>query len=162
MENGKVLEFIPAKGGKLYRCECDCGMIKVIPASFLRGKYVGGCRKCKAQRQKRRSVVSLLAQIKVRSRRKGMVCDVTKQELLLLLEQQDFKCALSGLPIIIALGGEDQMRGKTTASVDRIDPSLGYVKGNIQWVHKDINRIKWVLNQDEFIQICKDVASQNS
>ena len=31
---------------------------------------------------------------------------------------------------------------KGTASLDRIDSTKGYVRGNIQWVHKDINWFK--------------------
>jgi len=46
-----------------------------------------------------------------------------------------------------------------TASLDRIDSSKGYVKGNLQWVHKDINMMKNHYNQKYFIEICKKVAT---
>jgi len=36
------------------------------------------------------------------------------------------------------------------ASVDRIDSSKGYCKDNIQWIHKDINNIKWDMTEEEF------------
>lgn len=26
---------------------------------------------------------------------------------------------------------------------DRIDPNKGYIIGNVQWVHKHINMMKW-------------------
>jgi len=47
----------------------------------------------------------------------------------------------------------------TTASVDRIDSSIGYVMGNIQWVHKDINKMKSDFSQELFIAWCGLVAS---
>lgn len=49
-----------------------------------------------------------------------------------------------------------------TASLDRIDSSKGYVLGNIQWVHKDINKMKLDYDQDYFIDICRRIAEYNS
>jgi len=45
-----------------------------------------------------------------------------------------------------------------TASLDRIDSKNGYIKGNVQWVNKDINRMKWMLSQEEFILNCNKIA----
>ena len=59
-------------------------------------------------------------------------------------------CALSGLPI-----------DKSTGSIDRIDSKLGYVHGNIQWVHKVINKMKNDLAQEDFISMCKAVTTNN-
>lgn len=46
-----------------------------------------------------------------------------------------------------------------TASLDRIDSSKGYVKNNIQWVHKDINLIKNNNSDIEFINNCIKIYS---
>jgi len=35
----------------------------------------------------------------------------------------------------------------------------GYIIGNVQWVHRDINRMKWGMTEDVFIRWCKRVAS---
>lgn len=59
-------------------------------------------------------------------------------------------CALSGLPIT-----------KDTGSIDRIDSSKGYIEGNIQWVHKDINKAKNDLDEARFIELCKLAAERN-
>ena len=40
------------------------------------------------------------------------------------------------------------------ASLDRIDSSKGYVKDNIQWVHKDVQIMKNKFSEDYFKQIC--------
>ena len=32
--------------------------------------------------------------------------------------------------------------------IDRIDNNLGYIIGNIQWVHKDINNLKGTFNEN--------------
>jgi hypothetical protein len=46
-----------------------------------------------------------------------------------------------------------------TASLDRIDSTKGYIEGNLQWVHRDINKLKKNLPDDRFVEICRAVAS---
>ncbi len=71
-----------------------------------------------------------------------------------LLVKQNFKCAISQLPIYIeGYGG--------TASIDRIDSSKGYELGNVQWTHKHINFMKYTHTQSYFIELCKKVADAN-
>ena len=48
-----------------------------------------------------------------------------------------------------------------TASLDRIDNTKGYTQDNVQWVHKDINRIKSDLSQEYFLTLCKTVVDWN-
>jgi hypothetical protein len=55
----------------------------------------------------------------------------------------------------------DFSRGVSTASLDRIDSSLGYVWGNVQWVHSVINDLKSNMAQEEFISWCQKVAAKN-
>lgn len=43
--------------------------------------------------------------------------------------------------------------------MDRIDHTKGYVVGNVQWVHRHINMMKWKLGQELFIDLCKKVAN---
>ena len=72
-----------------------------------------------------------------------------------LLEAQNYKCVLSGLPI--------QANGDfpdITASLDRIDNNRGYVPGNVQLVHKKINMMRGRLSVDEFVSLCKSVARE--
>lgn len=75
-----------------------------------------------------------------------------KEEAAQLIEQQKFKCALTGLPISFT---------DKSASLDRIDSNLPYVKGNIQWVHKDVNVMKNGYSLDYFIKMCKLIADYN-
>ncbi len=44
------------------------------------------------------------------------------------------------------------------ASVDRINSDKGYVRGNIQIIHKRLNRIKTICGNEEFIAWCHAVA----
>ena len=60
------------------------------------------------------------------------------------------KCALSGVDISIDYGGN--------ASLDRIDSSLGYITGNVQWVDGKVNLAKRAMSDEEFIEMCKRVV----
>ena len=70
-----------------------------------------------------------------------------------LWESQNELCALTGWPIQFGATGVEQ-----TASLDRIDSSLGYTEGNVQFVHKDVNISKYEHRQDYFIAMCKAVV----
>lgn len=71
-----------------------------------------------------------------------------------LLIEQDFKCSLTGWDI------DALSVGNNTASLDRIDSSVGYVKGNVQWVHKMVNMCKQQYSQEDFIEMCTSVANK--
>lgn len=72
-----------------------------------------------------------------------------------LLIEQDFKCALTGWDI-------DAMEvGHNTASLDRIDSSIGYEFDNVQWVHKMVNMCKQQYSQQDFIDMCNSVSKYN-
>lgn len=73
-----------------------------------------------------------------------------------LFLKQDGKCALTGSKLEFPIHLKET--AASTASLDRIDSSQGYIEGNVQWVHKKINLMKRDLHPDEFIQYCKLVA----
>lgn len=93
------------------------------------------------------------------ARHRNLPCSVSIEYISDLLERQQFKCALTGLPISFPDKCNDYHL--ITASLDRIDSSKGYVAGNVQWVHKDINQMKWDFTPDEFLMYCRLVANHN-
>lgn len=44
---------------------------------------------------------------------------------------------------------------KSNASLDRIDSLKGYAEGNVQWVHKTVDQMKWNLSQEELVKWCR-------
>ena len=48
-----------------------------------------------------------------------------------------------------------------TASLDRIDSSKGYVPGNIQCVHKDINALKTDFSEERFLELIHMIAAHD-
>jgi len=65
------------------------------------------------------------------------------------------RCSLSGRPLVF------ESNYITTPSIDRIDSSKGYTDDNIQWVGASINNAKATLDNNDFIELCADIARHN-
>lgn len=150
-----------------WKCKCDCGKELEIHSTSLTN---GNSKSCGCSRNRpsfRYSGYKDLSgvfwrTIVKRAGERGIEFDanLTKEILYNILDKQNFKCALSGLPITLHRNYKEQ-RISQTASLDRIDSNKGYSEDNIQWVHKKINYMKNVLDELEFIELCKLVASKN-
>lgn len=67
-----------------------------------------------------------------------------------LIEKQEYRCALSGVVLT-----------PDEAELDHVVPfeqGGKHVKSNVQWVHKDVNRMKAQMRQPEFLEWCRKVA----
>ena len=168
--NLTVLKFVGVnklQKRKLYLCKCDCGNEKILRSDTFTLGRVQSCG-CFLKRQGSnnpnfRGVGQIplvyFSKLKVGAKKRSIEFNVTIEYLWNLFQKQDGKCALSKLPIELKptkIGGIER-----TASVDRIDSSKGYIEGNIQWVHKNINFMKQTSSQAEFIKFCKLVALNN-
>lgn len=71
--------------------------------------------------------------------------------------KQNRKCALSGMPIFFAQNDEEFRLGQITTSLNRIDSNLGYVVGNVQWLHKDVSIMKGRFSQEYFTSVCSQI-----
>lgn len=158
-----VITYIgPDKRSKdaVWLCKCDCGIEKELKINNL---ITGKSRQCTACALKPRIYKDILPEVMwnlilKRAKRKQHEIDITREEAEELYLKQNRLCSLSALPISFAESGTDYLKGNQTASLDRIDSKKGYVKGNVQWVHKSVNLMKNTLNQSQFINICKLIA----
>lgn len=160
-----------ARNGKIrWNCLCECGKEKVYLSDHLTRKKASmkscGCRITNTGPRhsawKGHGDISgnwwynhVLRERKQKTRTKVPV-EITVEYAWKLFLKQDKKCSLSGIELDIA-----NTAVYNTASIDRIDNSKGYVKGNVQWVHKDINFMKRIYSQNYFINMCKKVAKNN-
>lgn len=95
-----------------------------------------------------------IAGIKRHARDRNIQYVVSDEYIWQKFLSQNRKCALTGKLLIFATTWDDYAQ---TASLDRIDSSKGYIEGNIEWVHKDVNMMKIDYSKEEFIQICNAV-----
>jgi hypothetical protein len=92
---------------------------------------------------------------RISAEKRGLKFSITPKYAWTIFEQQKRACALSGQPIQFG----NAWNKSCSASLDRIDSSKGYIRGNIQWLHKDVNIMKRELSDEQFINICQQVVT---
>jgi hypothetical protein len=149
-------------GHIVWLCQCDCGREVEATIADLTRKDKRKKRSCGCMNWRRENrspfwkgvgemSASHWSAIVKGAAARGHVVEVTHEDVWLLYLTQQRRCALSGVEIGFGVD-------RTTASLDRIDSSLGYVDGNLQWLHKDINMMKWTHGQEYFIEMCRRVT----
>lgn len=86
------------------------------------------------------------------ARDRDLSFNISIKEVWNLFLAQGRKCKLSG---VILNFSSSRVAADGTASLDRIDPKIGYESDNVQWVHKEINWMKQQLTNEEFIRWIK-------
>lgn len=142
-----------------WKVVCECGTESKKRGDHLKSPTIGGCHHCRYNNHPLHHLWH--HQILRGAKKRKYKVTISIEDAWRVLEAQNFKCVLTGLSIdhrYFVIGDEINY---PTASLDRIDSSKGYIKGNVQWVHKVINQMKWNNSQENFIQYCKLVAKKN-
>lgn len=158
-------------GNRNYRaimCRCKCGTERLVGINQLISGKSKGCKCMAGEYNRIRSVnVSVgtlsrtqYAQYKNSAIRRDITWELSMEYLWNLYILQNKKCSLSGLDLILEI--KIPRKGRlNTASIDRIDSSKPYVEGNVQWVHKDINKLKNDFDELTFIKLCTLVSNHS-
>jgi hypothetical protein len=166
--NLQILEII-RENNKIskYKCICECGNEKTIPTNKFGVTKTCGCRKTTigSLHRKWKGYKDIQGGIWYQyirnANKRNILFDLNIKDAWDIFEQQNQKCALSGLDIKFGRRGKLHHRIETTASLDRINNDMGYTKDNVHWVHKKINQIKMDMSMQEFIELCKKVSNEN-
>lgn len=154
-----------------WECQCDCGNKKSILSTHLISNKIVHCgcvRRPIGSDHKQWTGYgdisgALWRRIQVgasgNTGRRKMDITINIKHIWDLFLMQGGKCAISGVEINLNRASTGKYQG--TASLDRIDSSLGYISGNVQWVHKDINKMKNSYDQSYFINMCRLVSNNN-
>jgi hypothetical protein len=97
--------------------------------------------------------------VRDRAKRKGLIIDFNWEFLKELWIKQKGICVISGIQMtyIMSCG-----RVPTNVSVDRIDPSIGYIRENIQLVCMTVNQMKSDLSISELLGFCSKIIKNNN
>nr|QBK91800.1 MAG: Zn-finger protein [Pithovirus LCPAC304] len=110
-------------------------------------------------------MTNLFGHLKKNAIKRKLDVAISRQDIIDLYKQQDGRCALTGeiLTHICEPGTRRvNIRHTYNISVDRIDSQKPYTIDNIQLVGNRVNTIKWDLDQDDFIALCKKITLYNS
>lgn len=146
-------------------CQCECGDTTNLPTAVLTKSKVNTCGCAmrvvgnKNPRWKGHGEISasMWKQIRGCGSARDLEFSITIEEIWDLFLKQGRRCALSGLEL--EFGSSNVKNRPTTASLDRINSSKGYVIENVQWLHKDVNRMKTDLDQIRFVDLCCLIGS---
>ena len=81
--------------------------------------------------------------------------NITYEFIINMLQKQDGKCKLSGIPL------EYKNNSLNNISIDRIDSNKGYTKDNIQLVTWAVNQSKNNLTNEQFLDLVSKIYNNN-
>lgn len=95
-------------------------------------------------------LVKLCAAAKNRSKAANLIFDIDSNYLTKLWEQQNGRCALTGIEFDLTPPSKGQTVKPSAPSIDRIVPSAGYTKGNVRLVIYHMNVALSEYGTDQF------------
>ena len=169
--SGKTINFLKVKnlfssgsGNRIWECECICGNILYAKTGQITQGRIRSCG-CKTKQYNWKGYGAISGEfwtrIKSAAKSRNLDIQISIEYIWDLYLKQNGKCALTGLDIFFADDSVKYRTGYSTASLDRIDSSKGYIEGNVQWLHKTINIMKMDLPMEEFIKLCSQVTKYN-
>ncbi len=152
---------------KYWLCLCDCGKPHKVKRSSLLREEIKSCG-CRHAKVKENSVHwkgcgelygDDVSNIRRSAKYRKIVFELDAEFLWELFLKQERKCYLTGVELFFSTRSG---AGDGNASLDRIDSNLGYVKSNVAWVEKTVNRIKSDLTLEEFKRICSLITENEN
>ena len=136
--------------------ECtDCKEEKPLK-DFYRGR--NGCKKCymdqEVERKRKYPMRFICKYAKGRAKKGGLAFDLTPEYLESI--RTDF-CPYLGVKMVY--GGSDR-NDPNAASLDKIIPELGYIRGNVEFISFKANRMKSNASQEELITFARSVLAR--
>jgi hypothetical protein len=167
--NGTIIEYIGAEKGKyifarnytlIFKMRCDCG--KEYNARYYASKICVKSCGCIPNKPSKclygEIILSSWTKLVYEAKQRNLEFSISPEYIWNIFLQQERKCRFSGLELILAKSNKERESGCATASLDRIDSSKGYIEGNVQWIHKDLNFMKSNMSDKEFINWCSLVT----
>jgi hypothetical protein len=127
-------------GGNRRSCGC---LVKANKKFAIRWQGVGEIGK------------SYFTSLKKGAESRGLVFGISLEWIWELFLKQEKKCAFSGDELRFS---DSRKILNGTASLDRINPKIGYTKDNVQWVRQDLKYMKQEMNVSEFLEAVKKIA----
>jgi hypothetical protein len=168
-----ILEVFP---NDKVKCQCACGTLRLFNwRDIRRGRTKGcGCRRNTPELRAlakdraidlqkkgilKRGYIAKDAKcpfkyiLRMLNRPNRKPCNLEIEDLKKAWEKSGGACAYTKIKLILPIGSANPnpVISYKMASIDRIDSSKGYIKGNIQYVSRNINYAKGILSHQEML-----------
>jgi hypothetical protein len=147
-------------GEKVWNAQCDCGKIFSIRTSRINNTPSCGCSDSETNPKFVKEFKDMpnwfIQKFADGAKDRKIEYNISNEILWDVYIQQDMKCVYTGVKLFMPT---QKTQFTYNASIDRIDSKIGYISGNVQWVHKKINMMKGVLSDQDFIDFCVLVAA---
>jgi hypothetical protein len=143
-----------------WECLCDCGYGTIVLGRKL---LTGDTRSCGCIVNKSHMEITgkYFCHLRTGAKIREIEFDITIEDCWELFVKQNGRCALTGVELKHWVYDTNSSIIDGDVSLDRIDSTKGYIKDNIQWVHKVINIMKSDLEENDFINWCRKVIDNN-
>ena len=134
----------PIRGGILWLCKCDCGVLCTKRGDFLRRGITKscGCYRLKGRIKQDTSLNSLFANYKKDAKKRNYCFDLTKEYFSLLISKNCVYCGIEPQNTYKHRKNIEDSRACIYNGVDRIDNSIGYTIENSVTCCKTCNFMK--------------------
>ncbi|QBQ72838.1 hypothetical protein CRP7_gp45 [Roseobacter phage CRP-7] len=130
----------------------QCSHCKHVFEKWGKTKY-SLCKPCNTNRVLEQTPeVKMYRRAKSRARNKGLMFDLEKSDIFI----PDL-CPILGIPLICHKGSG---AWPDSPSLDKVDPTLGYVKGNVWVISQRANQMKGSANSEELVAFANWVLKQ--
>lgn len=153
-------------GDQYWDAQCKCGYMSKIRVYPLLNGITKSCRHCRPQSNSGQLSpwwkgtcefsITYFNSIKNTAIKRKLEFNISPEYIQDLFNKQNKRCKYTNIELNLLKFDRNPTQ---TASLDRIDSKKGYVEGNVQWVHKDINFMKMALSHNKFIELCKLVSN---
>lgn len=138
-----------------------------------RDRHKGYCKECDKKRRRlqklalkkdpERHLRRLIASLRSRAKTQSLPFNLTGDDLVMQYHQQNGNCYWTGRKFDLTSEYHDRSRpANYSMSVDKLTPSMGYVKGNVVLCLWKVNQLKNNLTAEEFIEFCSLITKRFS
>lgn len=169
-----------AFGNEPHECR-KCG-VKKHPKDFViqrldnpwvwKYRYLYECKQCKRNRVYNKrfndmetiewALEIIIKQLQQWAKKRNIDFTINVHDLLSMWHNQDGKCYYTGYEMTYTFMHYDKWsqsdKTKYQVSCDRLDNNIWYKKGNVILCCAIVNKMKNIMSEKEFHQICRDIA----
>jgi hypothetical protein len=140
------------------RCKKCLNRYQKEYAIKLGSEYREQRRKLSEKRRNKNPVLFYVQERISGYRRQDPESDLSTDYLVELWEKQMGLCYYTGVPMVFAKVG---IPLPNSTSLDKLDPSIGYKRGNVVWACYQVNTSKGHRSEREFYDFCKLVLERS-